>query len=141
MEKTNDTIEQYLETLDPKHREVLQEIIDLIYKVAPDIGYSVWRGVFWGGSEQTILGFGEYEYQTKSGASGTWFLIGLARQKAYYSLYVTALQDGEYITKKYQDKLGKVKAGSSNIRFTKLENVNLDVLREMLSEAVATLDK
>lgn len=140
MEKTTDTIEQYMATLEPKHRDVMQNLIDLVYKVDSDIESTVWRGVFWGGSEQTILGFGEYDYETKSGVSGSWFLIGLSRQKSYYSLYVTAIKDGQNITKTYKDKLGKVKTGASSISFTKLENVDLKNLENLFSDAISTLN-
>lgn len=137
MEKTTETIEQYLESLEPKHREVIQLLIDLIHKIDPSISHAVWRGVFWGDSEQTILGFGEYDYETKNGVTGSWFLIGLSRQKSYYSMYVSGVKDGDYLIKSYQDKLGKVKMGSSSISFTKIENVDLDNLEILFEEAIS----
>lgn len=138
MEKTNISIAEYVESLDPKHQEVMQTMINLVTKIAPELEAAVWKGVFWGGSEQNILGFGEYDYTTKDGKTDSWFLIGLARQKAYYSLYVNAVKDGQYLLKDYKDKLGKVKIGASNVSFTKLENVAFDPLEEMLREAVST---
>ena len=41
----------------------------------------LWEGRFWGGSDQRIIGYGEYTYKGRSGRSGTWFVVGLARQK------------------------------------------------------------
>lgn len=137
MEKTSVTIEAYLKTLDFKDQEVMQKLIDLVYRVNPGMEYAVWHGEFWGGGKQTILGFGEYVYETKSGVSGTWFKIGLARQKAYYSLYVTAIKEGKNSTKEYQGRLGKVKMGASSISFTKLENVNLENLEKLFADAAA----
>lgn len=140
MEKTTDTTEQYLDTLDSKHRDVMKELIDLIYKVAPEIEYTIWRGIFWGGSEQSILGFGEYDYLTSEGTSETWFIIGLARQKSYYSVYITAAKDGQYLAKKYEKELGKVKTGASSISFRKIEDINLEVLKMVFEEAIETAD-
>lgn len=137
MEKTNLSIEDYVQTLDSKHQVVIKTLVDLVHQVAPKTTHSVWSGIFWGGSEQNILGFGEMAYQTKSGETGTWFKFGIARQKNYYSLYVPAIKEGQYIAKAYHDQLGKVKAGASSISFTKLENVNLDTLAQLIKESLA----
>lgn len=136
MEKTTASIAEYLAYLEPQHREVIESLIEMIFSHSTEIEHHVWTGTFWGGSEQHILGFGEYGYTNSKGERGKWFTIGLARQKNYYSLYVTALKDGQYLTTAYKDKLGKVKTGSSSISFTKLANVNLNQLDKLLGEAV-----
>lgn len=94
-----------------------------------------WEGVFWGGTEQRIIGYGEYHYQGRSGASGEWFVIGLAAQKQYLSLYVNAVEDGQHLLKRYVPRLGKVKAGSANVSIRRLADVELDVLLEMVAQA------
>ena len=38
----------------------------------------LWEGKFWGGSDQRIIGYGAYRYTGRSGASGEWFVVGLA---------------------------------------------------------------
>lgn len=136
MKKTTESIQQYLDYLEPKHREVTGQLIEMVFAASSEIEHHVWRGKFWGGSEQAILGFGEYDYQSSKGDPGKWFTIGIARQKKYYSLYITAIKDGQYLTKSYIDKLGKVKIGSSSISFTKLENVDLENLKQLIQDAV-----
>lgn len=133
MEKVAMTIEEYLEILDAKHRPTLEELIKMVQQVAPTIDYAVWQGAFWGGSQQTILGFGDMDYETKSGEKGKWFKLGLSRQKNYYSLYISAVKDGQYLLKNYKDKLGKAKVGASNVSFTKLENLDLGNLKELFN--------
>jgi hypothetical protein len=98
-----------------------------------------WEGVFWGGSQQRIIGYGEYHYRGRSGAEGEWFIVGLAAQKQYLSLYVNAAEDGEYLIKRYADRLGKVKAGSANVTFRRLADVELEVLLEMVARARAVM--
>jgi hypothetical protein len=98
-----------------------------------------WEGVFWGGSQQRIIGYGEYHYRGRSGAEGEWFIVGLAAQKQYLSLYVNAAEDGEYLIKRYADRLGKVKAGSANVTFRHLADVELEVLLEMVARARAVM--
>ena len=62
-------------------------------------------------------------------------LVGLARQKSTYSLYLNAVRDGAYLGRSYGGRLGKVKLGSASIGFTRLEHLDLEVLTEMLREA------
>ena len=96
---------------------------------------SLWEGTFWGGTEQRIIGYGAYRHVGRSGASGDWFVVGLAAQKNYLSLYANAVEDGEYIGKRYAVRLGTVKAGSANLRFRRASDVDLDVLRELATRA------
>jgi hypothetical protein len=94
-----------------------------------------WEGVFWGGTQQRIIGYGEYHYRGRSGSEGDWFIVGLAAQKQYLSLYVNAAEDGVYLVKRYAGRLGKVKAGSANVTFRRLADVDLEPLLEMVSRA------
>ncbi|KNZ40300.1 DUF1801 domain-containing protein [Acetobacterium bakii] len=137
MEKTEMTVDEYFSSLAEKDSETLKKIRDIILSIAPNISQKVWHGVFWGGSEQTILGFGEFNITKSDKKEIEWFLIGISRQKNYYSLYVNAVKDNQYLIKSYSDKLGKIKIGSSSIGFSKLENVNLDTLKDLFIETLA----
>jgi hypothetical protein len=95
----------------------------------------LWEGPMWGGTEQRIIGYGAYAYEGRSGASGDWFVMGLAAQKAHLSVYVSAAEDGQYLAKRYADRLGKVKVGSANITFKRLSDVELPVLLELAERA------
>jgi hypothetical protein len=106
-----------------------------ISEVMAGLARVAWEGVFWGGSQQRIIGYGDYRYEGRSGASGEWFMVGLAAQKQYLSLYVNAADDGEYLVKRYAGRLGKVKAGSANVTFRRLAEVDLDALLEMVARA------
>jgi hypothetical protein len=95
----------------------------------------LWEGRMWGGTEQRIIGYGSWAYVDRSGQELDWFLIGLARQKASFSLYVTVATDGAYLVKAYADRLGKVKVGSSVVSFRRLADVDRAVLHELLVQA------
>jgi hypothetical protein len=95
----------------------------------------VWEGKFWGGTDQRIIGYGSYHYKGRSGAEGEWFVVGLAVQKNYLSLYVNAAEDGTYLSERYGSRLGKVKAKRANIQFKRASDLDLDVLREMVALA------
>jgi hypothetical protein len=95
----------------------------------------LWQGNLWGGSAQQIIGYGSYRYRNRSGAEVDWFIVGLALQKRHLSVYVSAAEDGTYLVKRYADRLGMVKVGSAYVTFTRLENVELPVLLEMVARA------
>jgi len=95
----------------------------------------LWEGKFWGGTQQHIIGYGSYRYRGRSGAEGEWFIVGLAAQKNYFSLYVNAADDGAYLSERYADRLGKVKAAKANVQFKRASDLDLDVLREMATRA------
>lgn len=96
---------------------------------------ALWEGPMWGGTHQRIIGYGAVRQVNRSGASVDWFVIGLAVQKAHLSLYVSAVDDGQYLVKRYADRLGKVKVGSANVAFKRLSDIELPALLEMAEQA------
>ncbi|MFO7586362.1 MAG: DUF1801 domain-containing protein [Anaerolineales bacterium] len=86
----------------------------------------------WGTS---IVGFGDVHYKYASGREGNWFKVGFSPRKQNLTLYI---MDG---FPKYQGllaKLGKHKTGVSCLYIKRLEQIDQDVLREMISLSVAT---
>ncbi len=64
-----------------------------------------------------------------------WPIIALANQKNYISLYICALDKGQYLAEKHKNELGKVSMGRSCIRFKKLEDLNLKILAKVIKQA------
>jgi hypothetical protein len=95
----------------------------------------LWEGKFWGGSQQRIIGYGSYRYRGRSGAEGEWFVVGLAVQKNYLSLYLSGAEGGTSLAKLYAPRLGKVKAGSANLQFKRVSDLDLEVLVEVVGRA------
>lgn len=130
-----DAAQEFLESAPSDRRELLRGVHDTIASAAPGLDQWIWRGKMWGGTDQTILGYGHFDYVNSSKQKVEWFLIGLANQKAHVSLYVNAVRDKKYLGQVYAERLGKVKLGSASISFKKLEDVDLKVLAEMVAEA------
>lgn len=131
--KTDKLYNTYISEVDEKHKDTLIYLDSLLTsKFGGDNRY-IWEGPFWGGSDQQIVGYGEIPI--KGNTEETWFMIGLARQKNYYSLYINATEDNTYLAKKYGDSLGKVKVGSSSIGFKHLDDINLSTLEKLINIA------
>lgn len=135
MERSTTPPDDYLASLPDDVREDMTALDAALSRVFAGHERVLWEGTFWGGSQQRIIGYGAYRYQGRSGASGEWFVVGLAVQKNYLSLYVSAADGGRYLVKQYADRLGKVKAGSANVTFKRLADIDLDVVVEMATRA------
>jgi len=135
MEKTGKDPSAYLDALPDDRREDMKTLDRTIWGVMQGHSRVLWEGVFWGGSEQTIIGYGDYISKRSRGQTVEWFMVGLALQKRYISLYINAVEDGQYLLGKCEGKLGKAKLGSASIAFKTLADLDLDNLLEMVSRA------
>lgn len=135
MKKTRRNPTLYLGTLPADVRAPMRQLDRLISRIMKGKGRRLWEGVFWGGTPQVIIGYGDFSQSRPRGKTVDWFMVGLAQQKNYLSLYVNAVEDGQYLSHKYRSRLGKVKVGSASISFRRLEDVDLDALTELLAAA------
>ena len=89
----------------------------------------------WGGS---IVGFGSYHYVYSSGRTGDWPLVGFSPRKQALTLYIMT---GFKRYEELMEKLGKFKTGKSCLYIKKLEDVNEDVLKELISSSIEYIKK
>lgn len=135
MEKSDLDPDAYLASLPADRRGTMTALDALIREALPGRPRTVWTGTFWGGTEQTILGYGAITQSRPRGPDVEWFAVGLALQKAYISLYVNAVDGGRYLTQAYAGRLGAAKVGSASVSFRRLEGVDVGALTEMLRRA------
>ena len=141
MQATNRTIKEYLNSLDETVRDDVVQLHELITKHMPNITPKMWEGTFWGGSEQSIIGYGDLIFTRSDKTTVEWFMVGLSLQKNYISVYNCATIDGKYAVKVYGNKLGKAKIGSSSISFKKLDDIKIDELVKLVDLAYEQLSK
>ena len=89
----------------------------------------------WG---KSIVGFGSYHYTYASGREGDWFLTGFSPRVQNLTLYIMAGFDGY---DQLLGKLGKHSVGKSCLYIKKIEDVDLDVLKELVKKSVEHLEK
>jgi hypothetical protein len=86
----------------------------------------------WGDS---IVGFGHYHYVYDSGREGNWFLVGFSPRKRNLTLYINIMAEfKDYDTLLAQ--LGKHKTGKSCLYINKLQDVDMDVLKQLITRSV-----
>jgi len=123
--KENDqSVEAFLNTVEHnKRREDSFVLLKLMAEVTGE------RPRMWGDS---IIGYGKYHYQYASGREADWFLAGFSPRKQSLTLYIMSGFD-QYDS--LLEKLGKYKTGKSCLYVNKLEDVDLDVLRELVRQS------
>jgi len=126
------TPSDYLASLPEARRKILAPIHKAIRAAAPRLKPHVMHG---------MLGYGQYHYKYASGREGDWFVVGLASQKNYISLYICACDKDGYLAEKNKDRLGKVSLGRSCIRFKQLEDLNLKVALQLVKKAASLMSK
>ncbi len=140
MERVDTSPDQMLAELAEDVRDDMEALDRIISEAMPGRTRELWEGVFWGGTEQRIIGYGEIVQPRPRGETVEWFAVGLARQKDHASVYVNAVDDGAYLLRNYADRLGKVKTGSASIAIRRLDDLDVDVFTEMVERVHRLLD-
>jgi hypothetical protein len=135
MERTDRNIAEYLESLPEDVRDDMQTLDREIAEVMYGMPTALFEGKFWGGTDQEIIGYGVGTYTRPNKSEVEWFLVGLARQKNYISLYVNAVEDGRYLSETLGKDLGKVKVGKASISFTRLDDIDRGKLTALVKRA------
>jgi hypothetical protein len=134
MRATDRSVEDHIDALPEEVRDDFRALDRVIADVFSGDPRVLWEGKFWGGTDQVIIGYGDFTYENSS-KTVAWFKVGLAVQKNHLSLYLNAVEDGEYLSRTYGDRLGKVKVGAASIAFKDLSAIDLGELRAMLEHA------
>ena len=103
----------------PKRRADAEVVNALLSEVSGE------RPVMWGPS---IVGYGSYR-----GPTGDWPIVGFSPRKAQLVIYVLGFPGQDELLA----KLGKHKTGNACLYINRLEDVDMDVLREMAERSVA----
>lgn len=116
-------VETYLSAIPKERKELVIFLHKFIKKSVPKL-----KAHF----AYNMLGYGSFPYLNYKKEKIDWPIIALANQKNYISIYICALDKGQYLAEKYKKELGKVSVGKSCIRFKKIEDLNLPVLKKVL---------
>jgi len=89
----------------------------------------------WGSS---IVGLGSYHYKGASGREGDWMQIGFSPRKQNITLYIIpGFERYEGLMK----KLGKYTTGKSCLYVKRLSDVDVAVLKELITESLKVMKK
>ena len=114
---------------DEEKRNDCAKLIDIMQKAAKS------PPVMWGTS---IVGFGTYTYKYESGREGDWPIVGFSPRKQNLTLYIMPgfEEYGDLL-----EKLGKHTTGKSCLYVKRLADIDLGVLKAIVTRSVAVMKK
>ena len=139
MEKSDRNPDDFLAGLDDACREDMMKLDQRIVAAMPGATRTLWEGKFWGGSDQTIIGYGDYSYTRSDKKVVHWFINGLALQKNYISVYMHAVENRKYLVETFGKNIGKVKTGKSNVSFRSLDDIDIKKLIALVERSWALM--
>ena len=123
--ETTESVSAFLDRIaDESRREDCRAVVDIMQSVTKE------EPRMWGTS---IVGFGRYQYKYKSGREGEWMITGFSPRKGDLTLYIFGGFD------KFSDllpNLGKYKTAGSCLYIRKLADVDVKVLRKLVTKSV-----
>jgi hypothetical protein len=124
IQPTNQGVLNFLNSVShDKRREDSFKVLSLMQEVIGE------EPIMWGSS---IIGFGRYQYKYASGREGEWFVTGFAPRKQALTLYIMS-GFSEY--DELLGKLGKHSIGKACLYIKKLEDIDMEVLRELIEKS------
>jgi hypothetical protein len=120
------THEEYIAAVEEPKRTELQTLHNLIRETLPEFELVM---------ISNFMGYGPFHYKGKSkSCEGEWFRVGLSANKTGISIYICAGDANGYFPEQAKDRLGKASVGRSCIRFKKLQDINLETVKELLEK-------
>jgi hypothetical protein len=125
-------IDKFLMSVEPVKKRAdaieLKKLFDRVVKEKP----ALWSN--------NMIGYGSYHYKSdRSKQEGDWPLTAFSPRKQYIAIYIMSHVSN------YKDllsKLGKFKISSGScIYVNKIEDINLEVLKEIISTSVSDMKK
>jgi len=122
---TDASVEAFLDSVeDEDRRRDCRAVLDLMKRCTGE------EARMWGAA---MVGFGSYHYKYASGREGDWFLTGFSPRKRNLTLYIMA---GFSRYEELLGRLGKHKTGKSCLYLSRLSDVDLEVLEELIRQSV-----
>jgi hypothetical protein len=123
--ETSASVSEFLgKVADPQRRADCFAVVDIMRDVTSE------EPKMWGSS---IVGFGSYHYKYESGHEGDSMITGFSPRKSDLTLYIMGGLDS------FSDllpKLGKNKTAKSCLYIKKLSDIDVGVLRKIISKSV-----
>jgi hypothetical protein len=128
--ETDNSVIEFIENVEnPKKREEAYKLIDIFTETT---GFDA---KMWGPS---IIGFGSYHYKYESGHEGDAPLVGFSPRKAKVSLYFAP---GETKRVELLKNFGKYTTGKACVYINKIADIEITVLKELITLSVQFLQK
>jgi hypothetical protein len=118
---TEQSVDEFIEGIEDEKKRNDSRIIVRIMREETGLEPRMWG--------ESMVGFGQYHYKYASGHEGNAFLTGFSPRKRNLTVYIVS---GFEQYKSLLQELGKFKTGKACLYISKIEDVNLDILRQLI---------
>jgi uncharacterized protein DUF1801 len=128
--KLNDgSVEKFLNSIKEENKKSdCFEILKMMKQITKE------EPKMWGSS---IIGFGNYHYKYASGREGDWFITGFSPRKQSLTIYI---MPGFKRYDELMSKLGKYKTGKACLYIKQLEDIDVNVFKELIKQSVKYME-
>ncbi len=131
----NIQIKTFISSQIPSKQQDLLLLNELLLQLMPEAKRTFFDGLNEEGKvvANPTIGYGERTLYYVDGSSKDSFRIGVSANKTGISIYLIGLEDHDYLKKHFADKMGKASVSAYCIRFKSLKDLDLNVLKEVLT--------
>jgi hypothetical protein len=133
---TDADVAAYIAALEPERRREEAETLLALYERVTGEPAKMWG--------PSIIGFGEYHYRYESGRSGSMCRSGFSPRKAKHSIYLMCGTCDEAAAQQQEallGQLGKHKMEKSCLYISRLDQVDMGVLEQIIANNVAEMNR
>lgn len=82
------------------------------------------------------IGYGLHLMKYADGKTRDFYKIGLSANTTGISVYIMGIEDKKHLANTFGEKIGKASVTSYCIKFKKLDDINIEVLKEAIQSAL-----
>lgn len=131
-------IEEYIISHKEPKRSDLENLHQIIFELMPKCKLWFLDGK---NDENKIvsnpnIGYGIHIMKYADGKTRDFYKIGLSANTTGISVYIIGIEDKKYLVNTFGEKIGKASVTSYCIKFKKLNDINIDVLKEAIQSVL-----
>lgn len=82
------------------------------------------------------IGYGHLTMHYANGTTKDFYQAGISANSTGISVYIMGLEDKKYLAETYKDTLGKATITGYCIKFKKLQDIDLDILKKAIQDGI-----
>ncbi|MDY0931063.1 DUF1801 domain-containing protein [Chryseobacterium sp. CFBP8996] len=127
-------IEEYITSHKEPKRSDLENLHQIILALMPDC--KLWFLDGKNDENKTVsnpnIGYGLHLMKYADGKTRDFYKIGLSANTTGISVYIMGIEDKKYLAHKFGERIGKASVTSYCIKFKKLDDINIEVLKKAI---------
>lgn len=133
-------IKEYINSQPESKCSDMQELHHMIQDISP--GCSVWFLDGKNEDNKTVsnpnIGYGFQTMEYADGKTREFYQIGISANTTGISVYILTIKDKAYLSETYGGKIGKASVTGYCIKFKKLKDISIDILKTAIQDGFKT---